>query len=160
MAGRIRLLVVAAIAYNVDEAVAALSAESAASSGALIGFGLDSVIKVSSATAVAWQFSATDHGLREAREQWAQRDIAVLFFALAAHVAGETPSAPFCRCWWRAGSDLARPEPARSPSCAFNRGHLPGAPARLPGCAGGRRTSRGSGLARCRCSLLLNTLGG
>jgi len=36
-----------------------------------------------------------------------------------------------------------------------HRGHLPGAPARLPGCAGGRRTSRGSGLARCRCSLLL-----
>ena len=44
-----------------------------ASSAALIGFGLDSVIEVSSAAAVAWQFSGRDH---EARERAALRVIA------------------------------------------------------------------------------------
>ncbi|NEE55475.1 cation transporter, partial [Streptomyces sp. SID8455] len=58
LARRIRLLVVATIAYNVIEAAVALTAGTIASSSALVGFGLDSVIEVSSATAVAWQFSA------------------------------------------------------------------------------------------------------
>ncbi|OEV27395.1 cobalt transporter, partial [Streptomyces nanshensis] len=52
----------------------------------LIGFGLDSVIEVSSAAAVAWQFSARDHADREARERHALRVIAVSFFALALYV--------------------------------------------------------------------------
>ena len=46
---RIRLLVAATITYNVIEAVVALVAGTIASSVALIGFGLDSVIEVSSA---------------------------------------------------------------------------------------------------------------
>ena len=54
------------------------------SSSALIGFGLDSAIEVSSAAAVAWQFSAKDP---ETREKAALRFIAVSFFALAAYVA-------------------------------------------------------------------------
>ncbi|WP_256462422.1 cation transporter [Streptomyces sp. ICN903] len=83
---RIRLLVAATIAYNVAEAAVALIAGTAASSAALIGFGLDSVVEVSSAAAVAWQFSAADHAVREAREQRALRIIAVSFFALAAYV--------------------------------------------------------------------------
>ena len=53
------------------------------SSSALIGFGLDSVIEVSSAAAVAWQFSAKDP---ETREKAALRFIAFSFFALAAYV--------------------------------------------------------------------------
>ncbi|BAU86630.1 cation efflux protein [Streptomyces laurentii] len=53
---------------------------------ALIGFGLDSVIEVSSAAAVAWQFSARDHAVREQREKTTLRIIAVSFFALAAYV--------------------------------------------------------------------------
>ena len=57
---RIRLLVAATITYNVVEAIVAISAGAAADSTALIGFGLDSVIEVSSAAAVAWQFSARD----------------------------------------------------------------------------------------------------
>ncbi|WP_236241877.1 cation transporter [Streptomyces sp. CC228A] len=84
---RIRLLVAATIAYNAVEAVVALTAGTIASSTALIGFGLDSVIEVSSAAAVAWQFSAPDHAARQAREQRALRVIAVSFFALAAYVA-------------------------------------------------------------------------
>ncbi|MDQ0843320.1 MULTISPECIES: cation transporter [unclassified Streptomyces] len=83
---RIRLLVAATIAYNVVEAAVALTAGTLASSSALIGFGLDSVIEVSSATAVAWQFSARDHAAREAREKTTLRIISVSFFALAAYV--------------------------------------------------------------------------
>ncbi|MFJ5281725.1 MULTISPECIES: cation transporter [Streptomyces] len=87
LAKRIRLLVAATITYNVIEAVVAITAGTRASSTALIGFGLDSVIEVSSAAAVAWQFSARDHDLREAREKATLRIIAVSFFALAAYVS-------------------------------------------------------------------------
>jgi divalent metal cation (Fe/Co/Zn/Cd) transporter len=83
---RIRLLVAATITYNVVEAIVALVAGTLASSTALIGFGLDSVIEVSSAAAVAWQFSAPDHALRMAREKTALRIIGFSFFALAAYV--------------------------------------------------------------------------
>ena len=83
---RIRLLVAVTITYNVIEAIVAVTAGTLASSTALIGFGLDSVIEVSSAAAVAWQFSATDHDVREAREKRTLRIIAASFFALAAYV--------------------------------------------------------------------------
>jgi divalent metal cation (Fe/Co/Zn/Cd) transporter len=86
LARRIRLLVAATITYNVVEAIVAITAGTLASSTALIGFGLDSVIEVSSAAAVAWQFSAGDHAVREAREKTALRIIAFSFFALAAYV--------------------------------------------------------------------------
>ena len=76
----------ATITYNVVEAIIAISAGSVAGSIALIGFGLDSVIEVSSAAAVAWQFSAPDP---ERREQVALRVIAGSFFALAAYVTVE-----------------------------------------------------------------------
>ena len=84
---RIRFLVAATITYNVIEAVIAITAGTVASSTALIGFGLDSVIEVSSAAAVAWQFTGPDH---EKREKTALRIIAVSFFALAAYVGVES----------------------------------------------------------------------
>lgn len=84
---RIRLLVAATITYNVVEAVVALTAGTIASSRALIGFGLDSIIEVASAGAVAWQFSGRDP---EARERTALRVIALSFFALAAYVSVES----------------------------------------------------------------------
>ncbi|MFD3538396.1 cation transporter [Streptomyces sp. NPDC058662] len=87
LARRIRLLVAATITYNVIEAIVAITAGTIASSTALIGFGLDSVIEVSSAAAVAWQFSAREHAVREAREKTTLRIIAVSFFGLAAYVA-------------------------------------------------------------------------
>ena len=83
---RIRLLVAATITYNVIEAIVAITAGTLASSSALVGFGLDSVIEVSSAAAVAWQFSARDHAVREAREKTTLRIIAASFFALAGYV--------------------------------------------------------------------------
>ncbi|MFE4500104.1 cation diffusion facilitator family transporter [Rhodococcus sp. NPDC056743] len=81
---RIRLLVAATISYNVLEAIIALTEGARVSSTALIGFGLDSVIEVSSAAAVAWQFSGKDP---EARENIALRIIAFSFFGLAVYVA-------------------------------------------------------------------------
>ncbi|WP_433274351.1 cation transporter [Actinosynnema sp. CS-041913] len=84
---RVRWLVGATIAYNVVEAAVALTAGTVASSTALIGFGLDSVIEVASALAVAWQFSGADP---EARERVALKVIAVSFFALAAYVTVES----------------------------------------------------------------------
>jgi divalent metal cation (Fe/Co/Zn/Cd) transporter len=87
---RVRLLVAATITYNVIEAVVALVAGSVASSIALIGFGLDSVIEVASAVAVAWQFGALDPDRIERRERTALRVIAWSFFALAAYVTVES----------------------------------------------------------------------
>ncbi|MFG2075288.1 cation transporter [Nonomuraea maritima] len=81
---RIRLLVAVTITYNVAEAVVAVSSGVIASSAALVGFGLDSVVEVASAAAVAWQFSTSDH---ERRERAALRVIAVSFYALAAYVS-------------------------------------------------------------------------
>ncbi|MHA7264630.1 cation transporter [Arthrobacter sp. TMN-37] len=83
LARRIRFLVAATITYNVIEAVVALSAGTLASSRALIAFGLDSIVEVLSAAAVAWQFAGRDPG---ARESTALRLIAFSFFGLAAFV--------------------------------------------------------------------------
>ena len=81
---RIRWFVAATIGYNVVEAIIALAEGSRVSSAALIGFGLDSVIEVSSAAAVAWQFAGVDP---EAREKVALRVIAFSFFGLALFVS-------------------------------------------------------------------------
>jgi divalent metal cation (Fe/Co/Zn/Cd) transporter len=80
---RVRFIVGFTIAYNVIEAIVAIIAGSIASSAALIGFGLDSVVEVLSAAAVAWQFTRKDP------ERWERptvRAIAIAFFALAAYV--------------------------------------------------------------------------
>jgi len=81
---RIRFLVLFTISYNVIEAAVSLIAGNIAGSSALIGFGLDSVIEVTSALAVAWQFSGSDP---EKREKIALKIIAVSFFGLAAFVS-------------------------------------------------------------------------
>lgn len=83
LARRIRLFVAMTISYNVIEAVVAIAEGARVSSTALLGFGLDSVIEVASAVAVAWQFAAPDP---ETREKTALRIIAVSFFGLAADV--------------------------------------------------------------------------
>ena len=80
---RIRLIVAATITYNVIEAGIALAAGRAASSAALIGFGLDSLVEVLSAAAVAWQFAGPDP---HRRERVALKVIALSFFGLAAVV--------------------------------------------------------------------------
>ncbi|WP_292831471.1 cation transporter, partial [Microbacterium sp.] len=81
---RVRWIVGFTISYNVLEGIIAISAGADASSAALIGFGLDSFIEVSSAAAVTWQFTRRDP------ERWEQptvRAIGIAFFALAAYVS-------------------------------------------------------------------------
>ena len=80
---RIRWIVAATIGYNVVEAIVALTAGTVASSAALIAFGLDSIVEVLSAAAVAWQFAAPHP---ERRERVTLRLIAVSLFGLAAFV--------------------------------------------------------------------------
>ena len=81
---RAQLLAAASVAYNSVEAVIAIAAGAAAGSAALIGFGLDSVVEVSSGLIILWQFR---HRLPQSREQQALRLIALSFFALAGYVA-------------------------------------------------------------------------
>lgn len=80
---RIRWIVAITIAYNLIEATVALAAGGAAPSAALIGFGLDSLVEVLSAAAVAWQFSSPRP---KERERVALRVIALSFLGLAGYV--------------------------------------------------------------------------
>lgn len=80
---RVRLIVAFTITYNVIEAIVAITAGVLASSAALIGFGLDSVIEVLSAVAIACQFTRQDP---ERWEKVTVRAIGIAFFALAAYV--------------------------------------------------------------------------
>lgn len=81
---RVRFIVAFTITYNVIEAIVAITAGVLASSAALIGFGLDSVVEVLSALAVAWQFTRKDP---ERWEKVTVRAIGLAFFALAGYVS-------------------------------------------------------------------------
>ncbi|MEH1098575.1 cation transporter [Micromonospora sp. CPCC 205561] len=76
-------LAYATAGYNLLEGVVAIAAGAAASSTALVGFGLDSFVEVSSAAVLIWQFRSR---VPEDRERLALRLIGVSFFALAAWV--------------------------------------------------------------------------
>ena len=84
---RAQLLAGASVTYNAVEGVIAVAAGLVAGSVALIGFGLDSAVEVSSGLIILWQFR---HRLPESREQQALRFIALSFFALAAYVSFES----------------------------------------------------------------------
>lgn len=84
---RAQLLAGASVSYNAVEAVIALSAGAVAGSGALIGFGLGSIVEVSSGLVILWQFR---HTLPQTREALALRLIALSFFALAGFVAQDS----------------------------------------------------------------------
>jgi divalent metal cation (Fe/Co/Zn/Cd) transporter len=79
------LLEYASIAWMTAEAAVAITAGIIASSIALTGFGLDSVIELAAAIIVVWQL----RGDGEERETRAVRLIGVTFFALAAYLAIE-----------------------------------------------------------------------
>jgi len=80
---RAQLLAGASVAYNMIEATVAIASGAVAGSVALIGFGLDSLVEVSSGLVILWQFR---HRVPETRERRALRLIALSFFALAAYV--------------------------------------------------------------------------
>jgi divalent metal cation (Fe/Co/Zn/Cd) transporter len=84
---RAQVLAAASVLYNSAEAVVALAAGAVAGSAALVGFGLDSVVEVSSGLVILWQFRSR---LPQARERQALRLIAVSFFALAAYVVQDS----------------------------------------------------------------------
>lgn len=81
---RVRWLVGAVIVYNIVEAATAITAGALASSTALVGFGLDSIVEVTSALAITWQYA---HHTPNDREDRALRIVAYSFFALAAYVS-------------------------------------------------------------------------
>ncbi|WP_235503531.1 cation diffusion facilitator family transporter [Aeromicrobium sp. Root344] len=84
---RAKRLAMASVGYNVIEGIIAISAGVAAGSVALVGFGLDSAVEVSSGLIILWQFS---HRMPESRERQALRLLAISFFALAGYVGFES----------------------------------------------------------------------
>ena len=84
---RAQLLAAASVSYNFIEAVIAITAGLVAGSIALVGFGLDSIVEVSSGLIILWQFR---HPLPESRERRALRLMALSFFALAGYVTFES----------------------------------------------------------------------
>jgi divalent metal cation (Fe/Co/Zn/Cd) transporter len=79
------------IGWNSLEAVIAAVAGVLSGSIALLGFGLDSVIEVSSGVALVWRLSQDgDAGRRERLEEVTLKIVGVSFLALAAYVAYES----------------------------------------------------------------------
>ena len=72
------------IGYNSLEGLIALVAGFMAGSIALVGFGFDSVLEVTSGAALVWRFRSDAHG--EKREAVALRIVGACFVALAAYV--------------------------------------------------------------------------
>jgi divalent metal cation (Fe/Co/Zn/Cd) transporter len=73
------------IAWTALEGLIGIVAGVLASSVALIGFGIDSVIEVASSGVLIWRLS--DHPGAEEREEVAQRLVGIGFLALAAYIA-------------------------------------------------------------------------
>jgi len=84
---RAQLLAGVSVTYNLLEAVVAVTAGAVAGSIALIGFGLDSLVEMSSGLVILWQFR---HPVPESRERLALRLIGLSFFALAVYVTVES----------------------------------------------------------------------
>ncbi|MEO6198193.1 MAG: cation transporter [Dehalococcoidia bacterium] len=75
------------IGWNVVEGVIAVAAGVAASSVALVGFGLDSFIEVTAAGVLIWRFGLPEHDeSAEQRERTAHRVVGMTFLALALYI--------------------------------------------------------------------------
>jgi divalent metal cation (Fe/Co/Zn/Cd) transporter len=82
-----RWLQYATMAWNTAEGVVALTAGLFAGSIALVGFGFDSAIEVTSGVAALWRLRRdSDEARREASERGAMRIIGVCFLLLAGYV--------------------------------------------------------------------------
>ncbi len=91
LAARVRLLSWLSLGWTIEGAVA-ITAGIVASSIALVGFGLDSVIEGVASVIILWRF--TGHRVfSHAAEQRAQRLVAVQFFLLAPYVGFESMKA-------------------------------------------------------------------
>ncbi|MEO8879205.1 MAG: cation transporter, partial [Gemmatimonadaceae bacterium] len=82
-----RTLSYVTLGYNVGEGAAAIIAGALAGSVALVGFGIDSLIEVTSSVAALWRFRADfDPDRRERVERLSLRAIGACFLALSAYL--------------------------------------------------------------------------
>jgi divalent metal cation (Fe/Co/Zn/Cd) transporter len=81
------------IAYNILEGVGAMIAGLFAGSIALVGFGLDSIIEVTSGATLVWRLAGDHAADRESKERTALRIVGVCFIALAAYIGFESAKA-------------------------------------------------------------------
>jgi divalent metal cation (Fe/Co/Zn/Cd) transporter len=89
LARRARLLSWLSLAWMTVEGAVAISAGLVASSIALVGFGLDSVIEGFASLVIVWRFSRS-RMFSAAAETRAQKLVAIQFFVLAPYVAVES----------------------------------------------------------------------
>lgn len=87
-----RILSCLTILWNSLEAAIAVGAGILAGSVALVGFGFDSVIEVSSGVIILWRLASGEH-----RERLALRLVGVSFLALAAYVAFDAVKSLYLR---------------------------------------------------------------
>ncbi|MBA2637216.1 MAG: cation transporter [Solirubrobacterales bacterium] len=92
LARRVKLLSWLSLAWMTVEGVVAITAGIAASSVALIGFGLDSVVEGVASVVIIWRFTGA-RVFSHAAEQRAQKLVAAQFFLLAPYVGFESVSA-------------------------------------------------------------------
>jgi divalent metal cation (Fe/Co/Zn/Cd) transporter len=83
---RAKTLSLLSIGWMTVEAGVAISAALAAGSVALLGFGLDSLIELASASTILWLYTGTRNGSATA-ERRAQQVVAICFAALALYLA-------------------------------------------------------------------------
>lgn len=88
LAHRVKLLSWFSLAYMTAEGAIAITAGVIASSPALIGFGLDSVIEGFASLIIVWRFTGA-RLLSERSEHIAQRLVAIQFFLFAPYIAYE-----------------------------------------------------------------------
>lgn len=89
MAGRVRLLSWLSLAWMSVEGAVAIGSGIAASSVALVGFGLDSVIEGVASVILIWRFTG-QRTFSHTAETRAQKLVAIQFFLLAPYVAVES----------------------------------------------------------------------
>jgi len=78
------------IAWNSLEALIAIAAGAVAGSISLVGFGIDSLIEVTSGAALLWRMTAdSDHHRRERVERLSLKIVGCCFIALAAYIAAD-----------------------------------------------------------------------
>jgi divalent metal cation (Fe/Co/Zn/Cd) transporter len=92
LAGRVRLLSWASLAYMTLEGAIAILAGVLAGSIALIGFGIDSAIEGFASAIIVWRFTGA-RMFSEAAERRAQKLVAIQFFLLAPYVGFESVQA-------------------------------------------------------------------
>jgi hypothetical protein len=92
LAGRVRLLSWLSLGWMTIEGAVAITAGLVASSIALVGFGLDSVIEGVASVIIIWRFSG-HRVFSHAAEERAQKLVAVQFFLLAPYVGFESVKA-------------------------------------------------------------------